>query len=121
MKRVATLSPVPGFVPRGPHPDGGSYYRDSSVDQHTIFVCSLWRYSRSALASDDDRAFIRHELDEFARRGAAMYLEMIFRDSFYHADPHPGNQGHRHERLYTVARLLRRLAKNVRPANRMPR
>ena len=20
-----------------------------------------------------------------------MYLEMIFRDSFYHADPHPGN------------------------------
>lgn len=28
---------------------------------------------------------------EFARRGAQMYLEMIFRDSFYHADPHPGN------------------------------
>jgi len=31
------------------------------------------------------------ELDEFARRGANMYLEMIFRDGFYHADPHPGN------------------------------
>lgn len=31
------------------------------------------------------------ELGEFARRGANMYLEMIFRDSFYHADPHPGN------------------------------
>jgi len=31
------------------------------------------------------------ELDEFARRGAHMYLEMIFRDGFYHADPHPGN------------------------------
>ncbi len=31
------------------------------------------------------------ELSEFARRGASMYLEMIFRDSFYHADPHPGN------------------------------
>lgn len=31
------------------------------------------------------------DLNEFARRGAAMYLEMIFRDSFYHADPHPGN------------------------------
>lgn len=30
-------------------------------------------------------------LDEFARRGANMYLEMIFRDGFYHADPHPGN------------------------------
>lgn len=31
------------------------------------------------------------ELDEFARRGAQMYLQMIFRDGFYHADPHPGN------------------------------
>jgi len=31
------------------------------------------------------------DLNEFAHRGATMYLEMIFRDSFYHADPHPGN------------------------------
>ena len=31
------------------------------------------------------------DLDEFARRGANMYLEMIFRDGIYHADPHPGN------------------------------
>ena len=28
---------------------------------------------------------------EFARRGANVFLEMIFRDGFYHADPHPGN------------------------------
>jgi len=31
------------------------------------------------------------EMDEFVQRGANMYLEMIFRDAFYHADPHPGN------------------------------
>lgn len=31
------------------------------------------------------------DVDGFARAGANMYLEMIFRDSFYHADPHPGN------------------------------
>jgi ubiquinone biosynthesis protein len=31
------------------------------------------------------------DLNEYARRGANMYLEMIFRDAFYHADPHPGN------------------------------
>ncbi len=31
------------------------------------------------------------DLNEFARRGANMYLDMIFRDGFYHADPHPGN------------------------------
>jgi ubiquinone biosynthesis protein len=31
------------------------------------------------------------DLVEFARHGANMYLQMIFRDRFYHADPHPGN------------------------------
>ncbi len=37
---------------------------------------------------------LRHsgeDLAEFARRGANMYLEMVFRDGFYHSDPHPGN------------------------------
>ncbi len=28
---------------------------------------------------------------ELARNGANVYVEMIFRDGFYHADPHPGN------------------------------
>ena len=31
------------------------------------------------------------DLNEVALRGANMYLDMIFRDGFYHADPHPGN------------------------------
>ncbi|MEN8190460.1 MAG: AarF/ABC1/UbiB kinase family protein [Thermodesulfobacteriota bacterium] len=31
------------------------------------------------------------DLAKFARRGANVFLEMIFRDGFYHADPHPGN------------------------------
>lgn len=30
-------------------------------------------------------------LTEIARLGGEFYLEMIFRDGFYHADPHPGN------------------------------
>jgi ubiquinone biosynthesis protein len=29
--------------------------------------------------------------DELAMRAARIYLQMIFRDGFYHADPHPGN------------------------------
>jgi ubiquinone biosynthesis protein len=32
-----------------------------------------------------------HDLSSVARRGANMFLDMIFRDGFYHADPHPGN------------------------------
>lgn len=31
------------------------------------------------------------DLSQFARRGGAIYLEMVFGDGFYHADPHPGN------------------------------
>ncbi|MBX3435283.1 MAG: AarF/ABC1/UbiB kinase family protein [Pirellulales bacterium] len=31
------------------------------------------------------------ELAALARHGAELYLEMIFRHGFYHADPHPGN------------------------------
>jgi len=29
--------------------------------------------------------------EELARRGAIVWMEMIFRDGFFHADPHPGN------------------------------
>jgi ubiquinone biosynthesis protein len=41
-----------------------------------------------------DGAFLdRLDVDrqELARRGANVFVEMIFRDGFYHADPHPGN------------------------------
>ena len=29
--------------------------------------------------------------EELALRAARVYLQMIFQDGFYHADPHPGN------------------------------
>lgn len=31
------------------------------------------------------------DLEEVVRRGAEIYLDMIFKHGFYHADPHPGN------------------------------
>ena len=31
------------------------------------------------------------DLEEVARRGGRLYLEMIFEEGLYHADPHPGN------------------------------
>ncbi|MEK6247723.1 MAG: AarF/ABC1/UbiB kinase family protein, partial [Planctomycetales bacterium] len=31
------------------------------------------------------------DMEELARSGAELFLEMIFRFGFYHADPHPGN------------------------------
>jgi hypothetical protein len=68
MRRVATVSSEPGFAPRGPHPDGKSYYRDSSRDQHAALAEALWRYGRCDLATVDDRQFIAGELSEMARR-----------------------------------------------------
>ena len=68
LKLVATVSPEPGFVPRGPHPDGKSYYPDSSRDQTCAFVESMWRYSASSLATARDKAFISEALAKVARR-----------------------------------------------------
>ena len=31
------------------------------------------------------------DVEVLARHGADIYLEMIFSDGVYHADPHPGN------------------------------
>jgi ubiquinone biosynthesis protein len=31
------------------------------------------------------------DFGDLARRGARVFLDMIFRDGFFHADPHPGN------------------------------
>ncbi|HEY2587079.1 MAG TPA: AarF/ABC1/UbiB kinase family protein [Tepidisphaeraceae bacterium] len=33
----------------------------------------------------------RIDRDALAQRGAGVWVQMIFRDGFYHADPHPGN------------------------------
>lgn len=43
------------------------------------------------LAETERLASAGLDLAEVARRGANLYLEMIFGKSFYHADPHPGN------------------------------
>lgn len=68
LQALARLSPEPGFVPRGPHPDGRAYYRDSSRDQHAAYAEALWRYGRSELATPADRDFIRETLVRIAAR-----------------------------------------------------
>lgn len=69
LSRMSTLSPVEGFVPRGPHPaDGKAYYRDSSLDQHSLYVCGLWRYYRSRLASAAEKGTIRAIVGKVIRR-----------------------------------------------------
>ncbi len=43
------------------------------------------------LGPDASKLASAADLASFVRRAATMYLDMIFRDGFYHADPHPGN------------------------------
>ena len=43
------------------------------------------------LSQSDRLTEPEYDRDELARRGADLYLEMIFGDGFFHADPHPGN------------------------------
>lgn len=68
LQALARISPEPGFVPRGPHPDGKSYYANSSRDQHAAYLEALWRYGRSPLATGADRRFIADTLGKIAAR-----------------------------------------------------
>ncbi len=43
------------------------------------------------LADREELARGGFDLEKIARRGAELYLEMIFSHGFFHADPHPGN------------------------------
>lgn len=43
------------------------------------------------LRNDDRIDAMGFDLEEIARRGAEFYLDSMFGDGYYHADPHPGN------------------------------
>ena len=62
-------------------------YRDSSSRR----VLTMERIDGTPLSRIEDLRARGFDSSAFARRGASAYLEMIFRDGIYHADPHPGN------------------------------
>ncbi len=76
----------------------GNFKQDSSIHFPQIYpdYCSrrvLTMEMLVGISAENVEALreARFDLDDLARRGANMYLQMIFRDGFYHADPHPGN------------------------------
>ena len=60
-------------------------------DLSSTRVLTMDRLDGISLQKSDRLIAAGHDLDQLARRGADIFLEMIFRDRFYHADPHPGN------------------------------
>jgi len=78
------------------------FARNFAQDEAVHFPCGYDRFSTrrvltmerlDGILGSDSQALADSgvDLNEFALRGANLYLQMIFRDAFYHADPHPGN------------------------------
>ncbi len=75
-----------------------AFRRDRSVlvphaygELSTARVLTMERIDGVALADGCRLREAKFDLDQVARRGADIFLEMIFTHGFYHADPHPGN------------------------------
>ncbi|MFN4261304.1 MAG: ABC1 kinase family protein [Gemmataceae bacterium] len=57
----------------------------------TARVLTMEMLEGTKLAETDRLRRAGVDLEDIARRGGQLYLDMVFRDGFYHADPHPGN------------------------------
>lgn len=64
---LGTVSRTRGFVARGVAPGRTDNYPNSSADQFTSFVYGVWRYGRSAIATDEERATATGLLVDIAR------------------------------------------------------
>ena len=54
-------------------------------------MLTMQRVDGKKLSDCASNGMAPEELDSLARKGANLYLKMIFDEGFYHADPHPGN------------------------------
>ncbi|MBM4093600.1 MAG: AarF/ABC1/UbiB kinase family protein [Planctomycetes bacterium] len=57
----------------------------------TVRVLTMQWIDGTKLTDREQLTAAGFDLREVARRGAGLYLQMIFVNGYYHADPHPGN------------------------------
>lgn len=60
-------------------------------DCSTRRVLTMERLEGTSVAQAEELRAEGVDTPDIANRGADAYMDMIFRDRFYHADPHPGN------------------------------
>jgi len=66
---MMTVTKEKGFVPRGPHPaDIHAYYKDSSGDQHWMWMYAMYRTFHSKLATPEDKRLIGRLMADVVRR-----------------------------------------------------
>jgi ubiquinone biosynthesis protein len=75
-----------------------NFAKDSSVriprafpELSTSRLLTMERIEGIKLSDTDQLAAAGISPEELARRGADIYMRMVFEHGFYHADPHPGN------------------------------
>ncbi len=54
-------------------------------------VLTMDRLQGISLSRREKLTAAEMDMEALARQGAEIFVKMIFRDAFYHADPHPGN------------------------------
>ena len=71
--------------------DAGVRIPTAFSDLCSQHVLTMDRLDGLTLSNREKLVEAGFDLTEVARAGANMFLQMVFRDGFYHADPHPGN------------------------------
>ena len=77
---AANFQDEPGVFFPTPHPD-----------HCTTRVLTMDALNGISVSKRESLVKAGFDLTDIARRGAELFLKMVFRDGFYHADPHPGN------------------------------
>lgn len=71
--------------------DHGVRFPEPYLELCSRRVLTMERFDGISISDKDALQSSGYELEQVAKRGANLFVDMIFRDGFYHADPHPGN------------------------------
>ena len=90
LMRCATVSGKPGFLARSiSHADNRSFYWNSSRDQYTLFVYTMWKVARSEFAT----AEMRREIESVVRDIAAYAESCVTAENDYELLRFDGKRG----------------------------
>ena len=85
-RELRTCKPFGGTLPTTKR-----WFSPSRIPSWPAAGCLRWSFFKGCSVADE-KELEKIEVDrQDSPRGANVFVQMIFRDGFYHADPHPGN------------------------------